>query len=63
MALTIQETMRRWKEVNSTYDISQFEYEKGEDIVKDLRKVMQNLSFDGLSVSIKRHIGVRFEDK
>lgn len=51
MALTIGETMRMWKEPNSTYNLSQFDYDDGEHIMNDLRSVMQNLTFDGLSVS------------
>ncbi|CAG2186359.1 GABBR [Mytilus edulis] len=49
MALTIKETLRHWKENSSSHNISQFDYDDGEYIMADLRRVMQNLSFDGLS--------------
>ena len=54
MALTIKETLRHWKENSSSHNISQFDYDDGEYIMADLRRVMQNLSFDGLSVSLKK---------
>ncbi|VDI77951.1 gamma-aminobutyric acid type B receptor [Mytilus galloprovincialis] len=50
MALTIKETLRHWKENSSSHNISQFDYDDGEYIMADLRRVMQNLSFDGLSM-------------
>lgn len=51
IALTINETFQKWKDNNSSLDITNFDYKNGKDIMIELRDVMQNLSFEGLSVS------------